>query len=69
MPHFKNDRTKEGKSKIYSKVVAEIRWPGSLFRIMANSIMDEIQDYDDHEKKKSLSIEFLKQQDDDVMVG
>ena len=68
LPHFKNERSKDGKPKIYNKVVAEIRWPGSLFRIMANSIIDEILDYDRLEKKKAPLKEFFKNNENDEIM-
>lgn len=68
-PHFKSEHSEDGKEKIHNKIVCEIRMPASLFRITANTIMDEINDYDEHEKKKAPLVDFLRKERDHIMFG
>lgn len=65
-PHFNDDLTEDGKENIRGKIVCEIRMPASLFRILSNSIIDEITDYEKHEKKKAPLVEFLKNKNDQM---
>jgi len=68
-PHIESKCLKDGKEKVYNKVVCEIRMPASLFRFTANSIMDEITEYDNLEKKKETLFEFLKNKENQMMFG
>ena len=66
-PNFESECQKEGKAKVYNKVICEVRMPASIFRFTANCIMDEIMDFDKFEKKKAPMNEFQKKENNHVM--